>query len=378
MKFDLYNENVGVHKDKWHPKVQFLNNKMLYREREIIEKWTEGLVDKDNKMIIEFQTTFHSCFWEFYLYALFCQMGFTLNQSYNRPDFIIIKPSHLYIEAVVANISKASVNESQRNMEDILSMVSPPFVQRDFYMLLDESIVRLSNSISSKKIKFKDNYEKCDWIKEDVPFAIALSSYDQINYGREYIYPLMALLYGLYYDASDDAYETRTSINKPGSKSQIPLGIFLGPEYDMISGIIFTCTLTIGKLVSLAISESGPLMNLVYNIRHDFCDKKTPYNIQIVDQGNPEVLDDGVFLFHNPNAKNKIPLEMFDRTNITQISFENGKIMSTIDACPIVARLDFPRGLEKVIQPYVREQLMLYNRVDIYEVLKHFKDNFIS
>lgn len=79
-------------------------------------------------MLIEFQTTFHSCFWEFYLYALFGQMGFTLNQSYNRPDFIIERPHQLYIEAVVANISKCGSNESQRNAENILSMVSPRFV----------------------------------------------------------------------------------------------------------------------------------------------------------------------------------------------------------------------------------------------------------
>lgn len=377
MKFELFSENIGVHKDKWHPKVQFLNDKMLYREREIIKKWTEGLIDKDNKMIIEFQTTFHSCFWEFYLYALFCKMGFSLNQSYNRPDFIIEKPYQLYIEAAVANISKFGVNENQRNSENYFSMVSPPFVQRDFYMLLDESIARLSNSIMSKSIKYNDSYKKCDWIKEDVPFAIGLSSFDQINYGREYIYPLMALLYGLYYNSIDDAYEVRTSIMKPGSKSNIPLGIFLDQEFNMISGIIFTCTLTIGKLVSLAISESGPLTNLVYNIRHDFCDKKTPYKIQIVDPNNPELLDDGVFLFHNPYAKYKIPFELFNKTNITQISLKNGKIVSTKDTFPIVARLNFHKGLEKVLQPYVEQQLMLYNRVDMNEVLKHFKANFM-
>lgn len=377
MKFDLFRESVGVHKDKWHPKVQFLNDETLYREREIIKEWTEGLVDRDNKMIVEFQTTFHSCFWEFYLYALFRQMGFTLDQSHNRPDFIIKKPYQLYIEAVVANISESGINESQRSGNDFLSMASPPYVQSDFYTLLDESISRLSNSIMTKKTKLNRSYLKCDWVKEDVPFAIALSSYDQINYGREYIYPLMALLYGLYYDTIDDTFEARTSIKKRGTKAQIPLGIFLSSEYESISGIIFTCTHTIGKLVSLAISESGPFTNIVYNIRHDFNDKITPYKLQIVNQDNPELLDDGVILFHNPNAKYKIPLEMFNNTNITQISFENGKIVSSIDTYPIVARLNFNRALEKPFIPYVEQQLMLYNRFDMNEVLKHFKDNFV-
>jgi len=377
LKFDLFNENIGVNKNKWHPKVQILSDETLYREREIIKKWTEGLIDRDNKMIVEFQTTFHSCFWEFYLFALFCQMGFTIDQTHNRPDFVIKKPYQLYVEAVVANISKSGVNESQRNADDLLSMVSPPYVQQDFYTLLDESICRMSNSIMTKKTKFINSYTKCDWVNESVPFAIALSSYDQINYGREYIYPLMALLYGLYFDAIDDAFETRTSIRKHGSDAQIPLGIFLNPEYEMISGIIFTCTHTIGKLVSLAISESGPLTNIVYNIRHDFCDKKTPYKIQIVNQDTPELLNDGVILFHNPNAKYKIPFEMFGNTNITQISLENGKIVSTVIPIRIVARLNFNKGLEKLFQPYIEQQLMLYNRFDMNEVLKHFRDNFI-
>lgn len=109
----------------------------------------------------------------------------------------------------------------------------------------------------------------------------------------------------------------------------------------MISGIIFTCTHTIGKLVSLAISESDPLTNIVYNIRHDFSDKKTPYKLHIVNHDTPEFLDDGVILFHNPNAKYKIPLEMFGNTNITQISLEKGKIVSTIVTYSIVARLNF-------------------------------------
>ena len=105
--------------------------------------------------------------------------------------------------------------------------------------------------------------------------------------------------------------------------------------------------------------------------------KKTPYKIQIVNKDNPELLDDGVILFHNPSAKYKIPLEMFGNTNITQISLENGKIVSTVDTYPIVARLNINKGLEKLFHPYIEQQLMLYNRFDMNEVLKHFRDNFI-
>jgi hypothetical protein len=230
LKFDLFNENAGVAKEKWHPKVQLLNDdRLFYPERKIIQGWTEGLIDRDNKMIKEFQTTFHSCFWEFYLYALFCKLGFTLDQTHNRPDFIINGPYPLYVEAVVANISKSGTNESQRNMNDILSMMSPPWVQGDFYALSQDS---------------------------------------------------------------------------------------------------------------------------------------------------PEYIDEGVFLFHNPNAKYKITPEMFGNTNITQIFFDNGRILRNADTYPIVARLNFIKGLERLLHPYIEQQMMLYNREDMNKVLKHFKDNF--
>lgn len=55
MIFKLFSENVGVHKDKWHPKVQFLSDDILYRERGIIKKWTEGLIDRDNRVYKKFR-----------------------------------------------------------------------------------------------------------------------------------------------------------------------------------------------------------------------------------------------------------------------------------------------------------------------------------
>lgn len=61
-------------------------------------------MDRDYKMVQEFQKTFHSSFWEFYLYACFKESGFILDQSHNRPDFMIKELYEINVEAVVANI----------------------------------------------------------------------------------------------------------------------------------------------------------------------------------------------------------------------------------------------------------------------------------
>ena len=49
-----------------HAKFRLLrDDPCLEHERRILEQWVEGLDDRDNKMIQEFQKTFHASFWEF-------------------------------------------------------------------------------------------------------------------------------------------------------------------------------------------------------------------------------------------------------------------------------------------------------------------------
>ena len=356
-----------------HSKFRALSNRDMYTdcERDIVESWTDGFVDKDNKILTEFRDTFHSAFWEFYLYALFKRSYYKLDQSHNRPDFMITNPYPLYVEAVTSNIKEGGKPESQRGMNDILSMVTPPWCEPTFYMTLDESIVRLSNSVKYKHQKIKLEYPKCYWVDGSAPFALAISSHDQINYGREYIYSMMALLYGLYFNAIDESFSKKKSIKKPDTDSDIPLGLFLDPSYEEISGVLFSCTHTLGKLESLANSMQGIRRQVVYLIRHVRQDKNAPYKIQVVDKENPERLEDGLFLFHNPFAKNKIPIEMFHKAGVFQMSFENGSLRSSACVYPLVARISFDKRCESKLRPYIQQQIMLYNRVDRNEVISY-------
>ena len=50
-------------------------------------------------------------------------------------------------------------------------------LQEDFFQIQHETVVRQSNAITSKMKKYENEYSKCDWVKEDVPFVIAMSSY---------------------------------------------------------------------------------------------------------------------------------------------------------------------------------------------------------
>lgn len=341
MTLDLFGKRDDVDENALHHKFKLQrNNGLLERERRILVNWTEGFVDRDNKIVKEFQTTFHSSFWEFYLYSFFKELKFEFDFSKDRPDFIITAPEKIYIEAVVSNIKDEGREETCRNLEDILTMIVPPHKQDDFFEVLDEAIVRNSNAILSKSRKYIEKYKKCDWVKEDHPFIIAVSSYSQVNYGREYFYPVLALLYGLYFNLQIDDYETKESILKPGTNSSIPLGIFKDDSLSHISAVIFSCTVTLGKLTSLSISDgnSKNQINGVINIRHDY--EFPHYKVQKVSAENPEFLSDCLFVFHNPNSKNKLNPELFKNSNAIQIILQDNELRFEGENLPIYSILN--------------------------------------
>ena len=356
MTLDLFQEIRGITEEQLHPKYKFLKNTLLLDgERKIITSWTDGFVDRDNKIIKEFQTTFHSSFWEFYLFRLFVEMGLIVDFSKDRPDFIINQPNKIYFEAVVSNIKEKGRQENTRNLDDILSMLNPPHLQKDFVNSTNEAITRHSNAINSKYKKFIAQYSNLEWVDNNAPFVIALASYDQVNYGREFYYPLLALLYGRYFNHKNGKYEFKKNIIKPDTNSEIPLGLFNNNSMENISAILFSCTITLGKLTSLSKSINNSKLNMqqILNVRHD--DEFPNYKIQDVNPENPEELSDGLFIFHNPFAKNPLPFSVFEKSNAIQITVNDTGFRLEGNNSPIVSRLN----ISKILMPdTIKTQIM--------------------
>ncbi|CCY10782.1 putative uncharacterized protein [Clostridium sp. CAG:81] len=364
MKLNLFANIKNLEDQKMHPKAYLLKNNFQFTsEKKMLLDWTDGLLDRDNKFIREFQETFHSSFWEIYLYKLFIEAGFELDQSHQMPDFIIKEPQEVYVEAVTANIRTGGTPEGERTIDDQLSMIIPPYLQTDFYQVLNEGIIRSANAIKGKHKKFVKEYINREWVKESNPFVIAIGSFDQINYGREFIYSMVALLYGMYFNAEQEAYYEKMAIEKPQTGSSIPIGIFRDSSYEEISAVVFSCTLTLGKLTSLCISNGALSLNDVYNIRQN-CDTNK-YLLQVVDTSCPEDIADGVFVFHNPKAKNKLPENFFKKIAVTQFFFEDGNLMYSGNVTPIVARLNTGKMFKSVIFSEIQEALRKYNRMNI-------------
>lgn len=318
---DFFEIDEGTNLNLLHFKFNDLNNQLGYAgAKEVVSSWGNNFYDRDKKAKKEFQTTFHSTFWELYLHAALQEMNFKVSEKHNRPDFIVEAPTSMYIEAVVSEIKKDGTPEKLRSIKDIEANLRPIQTRLEFSDIIDEAISRHSNSINSKLEKYtgytrKDKapvkgYIDCDWVSPKVPYIIALSSHDQIAYGREFIYSMFALLYGHYYDPEKKAYTNRKTIKKPGTDSELNIGIFLNTSFKEVSAILFCNTLTLGKLSSLHKSEN---MNFdtILNIR--YLQDEPHFRVHEVTPENPEKLLDGLYIFHNPFATNKLEAGTFDK-----------------------------------------------------------------
>lgn len=357
---DLFNENITT--ENSHPKYDFLLK--LPEHRKKLEEWFNGFNDRDNKITKEFKLTFHSSFWEIYLFAVFKELNYKINMDFARPDFILqFDQENVLIEATIANIKQNGKPEDGRNINNYLKMFMPPHCQINFTYELNEAIVRYSNAINSKKKMYEDKYTDCEWINLSDPYVIALSSYSQIDFGREYIYGILALLYGYYFDNNENKYRYKDKIKKNDSKAEIDLGLFNNNNYENISAIIFSCTTTIGKLTSSIKSENENYnANNVYCLYQDLVDDEIPYKMNIVSTESQELLQDGLFVLHNPFAKNPLNISYFDDPGITQIFIDEKRKLNFLgNLCPTVARLDIPLILANCIEDYLFSQVEAFN-----------------
>lgn len=340
MMIDLF-KDLKLPAEKLHPKFVLLNGLMLANEREILMSWTDGFVDRDNKIVKQFQTTFHSSFWEFYLHHFFKEQRFSVDYSHARPDFIVTAPEKFYVEAVVANVKETGRQKATRGLEDILDNLIPPFLQNDFEEQMNEAIVRYSSAIQTKINKLEKEYRTLSWVDHNKPFVIALSSYAQVNYGKEYFYPMFALLYGLFYDPITKDYSQREHINKPGTTSTINVALFDDPAFENVSAIIFSCTVTTGKLTSLSKSQGKSSTQTVLIIREEY--EFPHYMLQDVNPESPEIHADGLFIFHNPNAKVKLSPATFAESGALQIMLDEDGVLQFFGTRePMLVRLNIP------------------------------------
>lgn len=350
-KFDWY--ALVDEEEKIHPKFKMLLRDEYKSERELFSEWLEQFHTKDGrkKTKKEFQTTFHSTLWEVYLNKVLLENGYSINKEIETPDFLATKDGYtICIEAATANVAQEGSPESKRTIDQI-------YGENDYRPILNESIARLHYALKNKHKNYKKIYSKLDYVANN-PFIYGVGDYGQINYGQSFYYPLLALLYGAYPDFGDlDEYKILCEDNfgyeykfvpeiTASNGSAIPLGIFSDDSHKHISAIIYSCTLSLGKLSSLSLNHS-PYPKCIALIRE--LDRQE-FRIKRYSGEEPiESISDGLFIFHNPYSEKKLPDEFLDDPSICQIRYDFAENVINITcrkSAPIKRRFVCTQGTE--------------------------------
>jgi hypothetical protein len=338
-----------------HAKLQLLLNPQYIKERELLEKWIKEFKspDGETKSIDQFQKTFHSVFLELFLNQLFildeAEIETKIDRNQKMPDFKIQKNNRTYfIEAVTANFSDSEKPEAERTERDV-------YGENDHYAILDESISRLMRSILNKSNDF-EGYSNVD---ANSPFVIATGDFSQINYGQAAYFPPLAALYNAYYDPDEkmdlkilceDSLDREYKFKEKhggANKDKFELGLFTSEKYKHISAIIYTCTLTLGKLTSL-LKDHGE------NNKYVCLDRESLRIIRFSGSSPDEYLGDGVFIFHNPHAENPLEDAFINLKGVTNFRYleDDGLIEIVCNSTsPLIRRYVGPRDLARFQVP---------------------------
>ncbi len=316
--------------DKLHKNYLSILKSTKKEDRDELLRWCKGFPDRDNKFVKEFQTTFNSSFWEVYLYALFQELQFPMNWEHASPDFHVeTKSQELIIEATTASNTRGKKPEWERD----LNFSDLP--RKKFREVNRESIIRLSNAITSKNTKYQKKYQSLEHVVNK-PFLLAVAPFEQPHFNIQYDVPITALLFDYYVD--EDAYIENPDLYQNGppgvslgsvekdNGSLIKLGFFENESFSDISAIIFSTTATWGKVEVM--SKGSKFNRFVSSIWFEGKSNKLKYNSSKASQYT-ENIRDGLMVFHNPYAKFPVDPKIFKIDGVVQIFMD--KITRKID-----------------------------------------------
>lgn len=325
--------------DKLHRNFKIImNNRYL---TEIISSLAVGFEDRDGKFVKEFQSTFNSCLWEIYCYAVFKEMGFKFDFSKDRPDFILnYKEFPLNVECVISNPAQNAIPE--------YDVAEKLYSRKHLEEIVYDQVVRLLNSISSKICKYRNNYGNLQFVSNN-PFVIAVHTFEQPGFMKANTEAIRMALYGWNYDKRNNLDRFVSEVIK-SKNVKVPAALFSNNSCPEISGVFFTTLATTGKFRALSnepfcifeqlrFNDSSPFRTYQIDCRLP-CKRGTqkfyryksildgivnevkpinfqrigarPRNPEVKTSGYKESLTDGLHLYLNPYAINPIPPELLD------------------------------------------------------------------
>ena len=261
--------------------------------RAVLNQWADGFEDRDGKFVHEFQTTYNSCFWELYLYAVLKHLNIGVDFTKSSPDFVS-STLPVAIEAAIASHAQDDIPEWEKTIDGIVhDNLTAAYIQ---------SITRLSNAFMGKVRAYDTKYIQLPHMAQRA-YVIAIANYGTQDFNMLGDVAMQRLLY--------DVWEERQVLKPNGA--EVPVGLFRSESFSQVSAVIYSSLATFGK--ARALGSGNP--NLIFQAIR-IKDNYNPIRIVSSKADYQESLTDGLRLFANPFAETPVKMEWFDDWGIRQ------------------------------------------------------------
>lgn len=310
-----------VDPSRQHPIFRMLLRDEYAAERAVLSSWAVGFRDRDGKFVHEFQLSFEPCFWELYLNAVLSSLDLQPDMSFAAPDFVITGPTPLCIEAAIAAPPQGGKPPIGYSASDIPT---------DFSDFNVAATLRLCNTLDSKVRRYREYYSSLQHVINK-SFVIAIGAFDRPLAHFAASRPLLAALYGHYFDEQATSHDATEVVNygvytaTKSSGVDIPIGLFCDDTYAEVSAVIYSALATWGKVRALAENPSAPV---IFTTLHPKSDSLIPEIRTTRKSEYSEHLLDGAYVVHNPFARHPLPPGLLSHPRIAELRMpSNGEIL---------------------------------------------------
>jgi hypothetical protein len=299
--------------------------------RGMIEEIYQSYNDNDGNFLEQFQTTgFDARYFEIYLYAYFSRSGFSINQKYSVPDFLVSRNGiKVAIEATTVNPSTSGVLKNHgKNISDLSDDELQSYMN-------DELVIRFGGPLFSKLNK---KYWELDHCK-NIPVVLAIQAFHDQESLTMSDFSLTQYLYGLRQSAEwNEKGDLSINDKKVESHSlgdkEIPSYFFNQPDTENISAVLFTNSGTNAKFARMGFQQ-GIGCDVLHISRSGFCYNAdqtamdaTFFQYNLDEPPFVENWGQGLIVLHNPNCLHPIPKDFF--VDAVQGYIEDGKFKINI------------------------------------------------
>jgi hypothetical protein len=291
--------NPCVADARLHPDFKYLLSSPAYSPaRGLLKELSFAFVDLDGNYKKDFQTTgFEGRLWELFLYAAFYELKFFIDDTHAVPDFVIENfTAKFAVEAVTVNASPGV--EPLRPKTDA--------EERD--LCKDYMPIKWGSPLYSKLSK---RYWESSEIK-GLPLVFAVHDFHCLGSMMWSLPALSDYLFGV--RCGEDGRDTPVEYHQFGGK-KIPSGFFDLPEAVNVSAVLASneATLTKFNRMGKIAGFGGPDVVLIRGgVALDLEEMRIgPFSTETRIGVATETWSSGLWVFHNPNAKRPLPLEVF-------------------------------------------------------------------